>query len=72
MVALGRRAAADWTHSSDQVQLHKMGWLDTFGSTKSKTNTVVVVDYAAVDLALPSLGVEQKVVDFRAFADHQK
>jgi len=69
-VVLGRTVVADWSHNSDQGLLHKIGWLSTFGSTRSTRNIVAVGDYAAVDSALPSLEVLQKGVDFRAFVDH--
>jgi hypothetical protein len=69
--ALGRPAGVvDWAHSSDRGFLDRIGCPNTFGSTRSRRNTVAAVDYAAVDSALPSLGVLPKGVDFHAVADH--
>ena len=64
-------AAASWgdvTAPASELELIVVVEAETELETPCPTSLVVVV----VDLALPSLGVEQKVVDFRAFADHQK
>ena len=71
VVALGRLAVvADWDHNFDRGLLYRIGWPNTFDSTRSRRNIAVVADYAAVDSALPLLEALQKDVDFHVFADH--